>query len=66
MKAESFNFDIGVKNYKKNRLIVDKIHLTNEIRYTIETTNKPDFSVSLVSYVNSLDNRFTLPNVLRS
>ncbi len=65
MKAESFNFDIGVKNYKKNRLIVDKIHLTNEIRYTIETTDKPDFSISLVSYVNNLDNRFTLPNILR-
>ena len=31
MIAPSFNFDIGVKNYKKNRLIVDKIHLKNEL-----------------------------------
>ena len=65
MKAEAFNFDVGVKNYKKNRLIVDKIHLTNEIRYTIETTNKPDFTFSIISHVNNNDYPLSVDNILR-
>jgi hypothetical protein len=50
MIAPSFNFDIGVKNYKKNRLIVDKIHLKNEILYTIEKTSKNVFNISSFSF----------------
>lgn len=52
MIAPSFNFDLGVKNYKKNRLIVDKIHLKNEILYNIEKTKKTSFNISAFSYLN--------------
>jgi hypothetical protein len=66
MKAESFNFDLGVKNYKKNRLIVDEIHLTNEIRYTTETSNKPDFNISIISHNNSNDYPLGFVDMIKS
>lgn len=65
MNAESHNFDIGVKNYKKNRLIVNQIHLKNEILYNIEKTNKPNFVVSVVGYVNDKNNPRGFFNVLK-
>jgi hypothetical protein len=56
MIAPSFNFDLGIKNYQKNRLIVDRVHIKNEIMYNIEKTKKTVFSISAFSYVNK-DNR---------
>lgn len=51
MHAQSFNFDPGVKNYKKNRLILNDTHLKNEILYNIDRTSKPTFTISALSYV---------------
>lgn len=65
MKAESFNFDIGVKNYKKNRLIVNPLHLKNEILFTIDKSSKPNFIVSFCGYVNDKNRPRTFFNVLR-
>lgn len=53
MKITAQNFDLGVKNYKKNRLIVDHTHLKNEILYNIERTQKRIVSISVISYVNN-------------
>ena len=47
------NFDLGVKNYKKNRLIVDHTHLKNEILFNIEKTQKRIVNIGVISYVNS-------------
>lgn len=63
--VESFNFDIGVKNTKKNRLVVNSIHLLNEILFNIEKTSKPNFQVSIVSYVNNKSNPLSFFNVKR-
>lgn len=65
MNAESHNFDIGVKNYKKNRLIVNQIHLKNEILFNTEKTNKPNFTVSCVAYVNDKSNPRGFFNILK-
>jgi len=65
MNAESFNFDPGVKNYKKNRLIVNQINLNNEILFSIEKTGKPNFVFSVIGYVNDQDNPFGFFDVLR-
>ena len=58
MIAPSFNFDLGVKNYKKNRIIVDKIHLKNEILYNIEKTKKTSVNFSAFSYFNDSNLNF--------
>lgn len=65
MDAKAFNFDVGVKNYKKNRLIVNDLQLKNEIFYNIERNKKNKFQISLVSYLNSEDNPLSFFNVLR-
>jgi len=57
MNAQSFNFDVGVKSYKKNRLIVNEIHLLNEILFCMEKTNKTIFNISVISYVNDDSNK---------
>lgn len=58
MIAPSFNFDLGVKNYTKNRLIVNAIHLKNEILYNIEKTDKLSFTISGFSYYNKPNKLF--------
>ena len=50
MIVESFNFDLGIKTYKKNRLIVDPLQLKNEILYNLEKTKKTVFNVRAFSY----------------
>lgn len=63
--VESFNFDIGVKNYKKNRLIVNPIHLLNEILFNIEKTSKSNFRVGVIGYLNNKNNPLSFFNVKR-
>lgn len=65
MNIESFNFDPGIKNYKKNRLIVNQVNLINEILFSVEKTSKPNFVFSVVGYVNNQDNPFGFFDVLR-
>lgn len=65
MHVESSNFDIGVKNYKKNRLVVNPLQLKNEILYTIDRSNKPSFVVSFCGYVNDSVRPRSFFNVLR-
>jgi len=50
LKASSL--DCGVKNYQKQRLVVDKIQLKNELVYVLERTTKQSFDISAFSYHN--------------
>lgn len=52
--APSYNFDIGIKNYKKNRVIMDSIHLKNEIIYKMDNLGKTQFEISAVSYFSGV------------
>lgn len=52
--APSYNFDIGIKNYKKNRVIMDSIHLKNEIIYKMDNLGKTQFKISAVSYFSGV------------
>ena len=58
MTPLAFNFDLGIKNYKKNRLIVDTHHLKNEILYNMENTGKTSFTISAFSYYNNQNKVF--------
>lgn len=63
--AEAANFDCGVKNYKPRRLIVNPVHLKNELLYNIDRTNKKRINVSLVSYVNNSKDPKKFLNIMR-
>jgi hypothetical protein len=58
MTPLAFNFDLGIKNYKKNRLIVDSHHLKNEILYNMENAGKTSFNISAFSYYNNQNKGF--------
>ena len=44
--------DCGVKNYQKQRFVVDKIQLKNELVYVLERTTKQSFDISAFAYHN--------------
>jgi len=61
---KSSYLDCGVKNYKKNRLIVDPVHFKNELIYNMESTGKTSFNVSAISY--RYPKRLSLKNFFNS